>query len=517
MGYYLGLDDSTQSMTGMIINTDSSQIIAEESINYDENFASKYGVNHGVLDKGKGTVHSFPLMWVEALDLLLTKFRDKDYDLSSIDAISGSGQQHGTVYLNKNAPDALANLLPEKTLGEQLRGIFARDTAPVWMDSSTKPQCYEIERALGGKQKGIELTGNNVFERFSAAQIRKFFQEEAKAYHSTTSIALVSSFMASILVGKEVPVDAGDGSGTNLMDIQRRQWSETAMEATSPELSIRMAPISKSGETLGAIHSYFIQKYGFAEDCLVLPFSGDNPCSLIGLGLIEPGSVGLSLGTSDTFFACMAEPKVSQEGEGCLFASPDGINFMALICFMNGSLAREAVRDSYGLSWETFGQVLGKTKPGNDGRLMLPYFTPEIIPNVSAGVFRKSLASNDVAGNVRAVIEAQAMTSHIHSRWMGLGVSDLYVTGGGSVNHGILQIFANIYGCPLHRSVTTNTAALGAALLAYKGHQSTITWKEIVKPFRDSLITATIYPDVATRDVYDELIASYAEFESSSM
>ena len=56
MGYYLGLDASTQSMTGMIINTDSSQIIAEESINYDENFASKYGVNHGVLDKGKGTV-----------------------------------------------------------------------------------------------------------------------------------------------------------------------------------------------------------------------------------------------------------------------------------------------------------------------------------------------------------------------------------------------------------------------------------------------------------------------------
>ena len=517
MAHYLGLDVSTQSMTGIIIDSDSCRIIIEESINYDQYFSKKYRVHHGVVEKGIGVVHSYPLMWVEALDLLFTKIRDNGFDFSSIRALSGCGQQHGTVYLNKDAPDALKNLLPEKTLDSQLNGIFSRETSPVWMDSSTSLQCEEIEHALGGTQKVLELTGNNVFERFSAPQIRKFSQQEPKAYEATARIALVSSFIASVLVGKAVPVDAGDGSGTNLMDIQKRQWNKAAMEATAPDLSRRMDPVAESGAIAGTVHAYFVKKYGFREDCLVLPFSGDNPSSLIGLGLVEPGNIGLSLGTSDTLFACMSEPRFSQKEEGCVFASPDGTNFMALICFMNGSLARESVRDSYGLSWEMFGRILNKTKAGNEGRLILPYFDSEIVPNVPAGVRRKSLAPEDAAGNVRAVIEAQAMSSYIHSRWMGIDATDLYVTGGGSVNQEILQIFADVYGCPLNRSVTTNSAALGSAFVALKGHQPNMAWQEIVRPFQSSFNVATIFPRDETRATYNELIGAYSELESASI
>ena len=180
MPHYLGLDVSTQSLTGIIVDSESSGIILEESINYDQYFSKKYRVQHGVIERGLGVVHSYPLMWVEALDLLLTKIRDNGFDLSSVKALSGSGQQHGTVYLNKNASDALKHLRPEKTLVEQLNGIFSRDTSPVWMDSSSARQCAEIESLLGGTQRVIGLTGNNVFERFSAPQIRKFFQEESK-------------------------------------------------------------------------------------------------------------------------------------------------------------------------------------------------------------------------------------------------------------------------------------------------------------------------------------------------
>ena len=515
MPHYMGLDVSTQSLTGIIVDSESCGIILEESINYDQYFSKKYRVQHGVIERGLGVVHSYPLMWVEALDLLLTKIRDNGFDLSSVKALSGSGQQHGTVYLNKNASDALKHLRPEKTLVEQLNGIFSRDTSPVWMDSSSSHQCVEIESLLGGTQRVIGLTGNNVFERFSAPQIRKFFQEESKAYETTASIALVSSFIASVLVGKEVPVDAGDGSGTNLMDIRKRQWNEAAMEATAPGLSERLEPIVQSDVIVGTIHRYYTKKYGFGEDCLVLPFSGDNPSSLIGLGLVEPDTRALSLGTSDTLFACISEPRVSPKGEGCVFASPDGTNFMALICFKNGSLARESVRDGYGLNWGTFGHILEKTQAGNEGRLMLPYFDSEIVPNVPAGVHRKSLAPADAAGNVRAVIEAQAMSSYIHSRWMGSDPTNLHVTGGGSVNQGILQIFADIYGCPLNRSVTTNAAALGAAFIAFKGHQPTMAWHEIVQPFQASLNVATVYPRNETRGIYNELIEAYSEFENS--
>ena len=192
-----------------------------------------------------------------------------------------------------------------------------------------------------------------------------------------------------------------------------------------------MAPIAPSAEPAGSIHSYFVKKYGFTNDCIVLPFSGDNPCSLIGLGLVNPGQAALSLGTSDTLFSCMVKPRFSSEGEGCVFSSPDDIHYMALICFMNGSLAREAVRDQYKLDWQGFTEILHTTQAGNKGRMMLPYFGPEIVPNVPAGVVRKGLAEDDVAGNVRAVIEAQAISSYIHSRWMGVDITSLNVTGGG--------------------------------------------------------------------------------------
>ena len=189
------------------------------------------------------------------------------------------------------------------------------------------------------------------------------------------------------------------------------------MAATAPDLEERMPPITRSDEIVGTISPYFVERHGFSQDCKILPFSGDNPCSLIGMGLVEPGNVALSLGTSDTLFACMNAARTSSQGEGCLFASPDGTNYMALICFMNGSLAREAVRDQFGLDWAGFDELLHSSKPGNGGGMMLPFFGPEIVPKVDAPkVIRKDLDPSDVARNVRGVIEAQAMSSVIHSR-----------------------------------------------------------------------------------------------------
>jgi xylulokinase len=513
MAQYLGIDSSTQSITGLIIDTISSEIVAEESVNFDEQFGDAYGVVNGVVDKGNGIIHSYPLMWLDGLESLLANLKESGHDLSNISAIAGSGQQHGTVYLNGTAGPALAGMKSSRTLAEQLSGIFSRKTSPIWMDSSTGRQCREIEAGVGGQDVLLELTGNTAFERFSGPQIRKFYQDESEAYANTSRIGLVSSFIASVLAGKHVSVDAGDGSGTNLMDIKSRSWSVPAMDATAQGLSDKLSPVTASGTPAGPAHSYFVDRYGFSADCQVFPFSGDNPCSLIGLGLVEPGHVALSLGTSDTLFACMAEPRVSSEGEGCVFASPDDLHYMALICFMNGSLAREAIRDRFRLDWSGFTDALKTSEPGNGGGLLLPYFDPEIVPRVDAGVIRKNLEEDDAPGNVRAVIEAQAVSSHIHSRWMGVPITSLFVTGGASANEEILKVFANVHGCAVHRFETTNAAALGSALRAYQGDRPEISWPDITALFCQPVSGSTIQPDPSTRATYDALITSYAELE----
>ncbi len=146
-------------------------------------------------------------MWVDALELIFNRFVQKSVPIEKIKAISGSGQQHGTVYLNEQFEKKLQNLNINDSIVSQLRDTFSRNTSPIWMDSSTSKQCEEIRERLGGVKETIKITGSNTFERFSGPQIRKFYQENPSGYENTIIIHLVSSFMASILLGKNAPID----------------------------------------------------------------------------------------------------------------------------------------------------------------------------------------------------------------------------------------------------------------------------------------------------------------------
>ena len=226
----------------------------------------------------------------------------------------------------------------------------------------------------------------------------------------------MSSFLASLLAGREAPLEPGDASGMNLMDLAARAWSPAALDATAPDLARRLPPIRESWTIAGELAPYW-RRYGFGP-AKVVAWTGDNPSSLIGLGLVEGGQLAISLGTSDTVFGPIAHPAHDPDGAGHVFGSPAG-GYMGLTCFANGSLAREAVRDRFGLDWNAFSAALRATPPGNGGALMLPWFVPEITPPVrNAAVRRLNVDAADGPQNVRAVVEAQAMAMRLHSRWI---------------------------------------------------------------------------------------------------
>ena len=97
--------------------------------------------------------------------------------------------------------------------------MLSRPVSPIWMDSSTGAECREIAAAVGGDATLAQHTGSRAFERFTGPQIRKFATHEPAAYAATDRIHLVSSFLASLLAGRHAPIDPGDGSGMNLMDL----------------------------------------------------------------------------------------------------------------------------------------------------------------------------------------------------------------------------------------------------------------------------------------------------------
>jgi xylulokinase len=172
-------------------------------------------------------------MWVEALELLLGKMEADGFAFRSVAAVSGSGQQHGSVYWRRGmALPALRNLHPARTLSSQLQLAFSLMDSPVWMDSSTSSQCRAIEASPSvGGPSGLSLTtGSRAYERFTGPQIRKLYEQRQPVYDETERISLVSSFMASLLVGDYVSIDHSDGAGMNLMDLKQRVWSQTLLD-----------------------------------------------------------------------------------------------------------------------------------------------------------------------------------------------------------------------------------------------------------------------------------------------
>jgi xylulokinase len=516
---FLGLDSSTQSLSAIIIDYDTRRVVYETSLNFDKTLPH-YGTHNGTLRSNDLlVVHSPPLMWVEALDAIFAQMKRDGVPLGDILAISGSGQQHGSVYLNKRAAGALARLNPAKNLVENLRGVFSRSTSPIWMDSSTSVECAEIRDALGGIKATARTTGSDTFERFTGPQIRKFFKTEPENYRKTASIALVSSFIASIIAGKIAPIDHGDGAGMNLMDIRKKSWHPDALKATAPKLKSKFPPLAESSRVIGPVSPYFVKRYGLNPGAQALVWSGDNPCSLIGLGLIKEGNVAISLGTSYTYFGCMKRCRVDERGEGHVFGAPTG-DYMSLIVFKNGSLAREQALHRYGLDWEGHNRLLVNSPPGNNGGILLPWFEPEIVPRVNKpGIHRFDLDPNDATANSRAIVEAQMMSMRIHSAWMKIKPTRIYATGGGSVNAPVLQIMADVMNCPVLRIEVAKSAALGAALraahgwLAHNGEKP--KWENVVSVFTDPIPNSETKPRVKAVRVYDKLVEKYARCERS--
>ncbi|HEX2674618.1 MAG TPA: FGGY family carbohydrate kinase, partial [Polyangiaceae bacterium] len=341
MGLYLGLDSSTQSLSALVVDTDAGRVVLQESVNFGQDLP-EYGSPHGFLPNPDAQVrHANPLLWVAALELLFSRLKQGGFDFAAVRGVSGSGQQHGSVYLNRRISDAPAwsTALP---LVDQVKPLLSRATSPIWMDSSTSAECAEIAAAVGGDSVVVRITGSRAIERFTGPQIRKFWKTEPEAYAKTAEITLVSAFLASILIGKSSPIDFGDGAGMNLLDLRNGAWSPQLLAATAPDLAQKLLPPVPSETRVGELAPYFVERFGFAAGTPVLAFTGDNPSSLVGMGATEPGCAVVSLGTSDTVFAAMREPHTDPRGYGHVFGNPAG-GFMCLICFANGSLAREEV------------------------------------------------------------------------------------------------------------------------------------------------------------------------------
>eukprot|EP00795_Rhopilema_esculentum_P001025 gene1025-15351_t len=193
---------------------------------------------------------------------------------------------------------------------------------------------------------------------------------------------------------------------------------------------------------------------------------------------------------------------------------------MALLCYKNGSLTREKIKDlSVKGSWEDFNKALQNTPPGNNGNIGVYFIDQEIIPN-ARGIYRwnsddKVVDSFSPDTEVRAMIEGQFIAKKIHAEKLGFHLdqnSRILATGGASKNPEILQILCDVFCCSVYAITdTANSACLGGNYRAKHALSTNAFFDETVQNAAPYCLVAS--PNKDSQKIYGELCQRYAKLE----
>lgn len=378
---------------------------------------------------------------------------------------------------------------------------FAFAEAPIWLDSSTAAECAAIERALGGARAVAERSGSRAYERFTGAQVLKRARAPGGGLRGTHRALLLSSFLASVLCGRVAPVDVGDASGTNMMDLAAGRWWPEALEACGAGAVMGEEPV-EGWAVLGRVSAYFVERHGVRPDAVCTAWSGDNPNTIAGYGGLEEGDLLVSLGTSDT------AQWTSKSGRGApfghTFRSPMSCakepQYFRMLCYANGSRTREAVRDGVFFakgsiraadetrprSWSEFDEAVASVEPGclPQCKVATIYLAPEIVPRIAGkehvdvhtvahvlsgkADFEETTVS--WAETCRLVAETRALTIAVHGQAMDGALFKprrVLMAGGGSASKAMQQVFADVLDAPVFAHAGVSSAAVGAARRAF--------------------------------------------------
>jgi xylulokinase len=470
---YAGIDSSTQSTKLLVIDVDSASVVFCESINYDKDlpkYQTKNGVAQGLAE---GVSESDPMMWIEALDVLFDRLKKSPVPQDKIKCVSVSGQQHGLVTL-----DAAGNL--------------TRQRSKLWNDFSTEKECALMTEAVGSLGNMIAEVGNSQRTGYTAAKIYHLVRHGPQAFAKTTTCFLVHNFINWYLTGgKDGGVrvmEPGDTSGMALWHPGSGQWSKAVMQSISPDLAAKIPPLKPSDRSIGTIGKNLVQKYGFHPSCKIDAGSGDNMYGAVGTGNVEPGIVTVSLGTSGTAYTFLREPYIDPTGEIAAFCDSTG-HYLPLLCVSNLANGYNAVLDHFRISHDEFNLAIKKIPPGNNGRLLIPWYMGERTPDVplaSPVYFGFDIEDFTKEKLARAVLEGHVLNLYDGFRKMPVKPREIRLTGGLAQSEAWCQTIADIFEAetvPVEGEGAALGAALHAAWVYKKEAGEEVSLVDLVKPF----------------------------------
>lgn len=376
----------------------------------------------------------------------------RETSAANIAAIGLTGQMHGLVLVD----DA----------GEVLR------PAILWNDQRCAAECDQI-RARVGKERLIQISGNDALTGFTAPKILWVRDHEPEVYERARHVLLPKDYLRYKLT-HEYAMDKADGSGTLLFDLEKRDWSNDILDALS--IPREWLPKTFEGpEITGRVTREAAEETGLTEGTPVIAGGGDQSAQAVGVGAIRPGVLAVTLGTSGVVFAATETPLIESQGRLHAFchAVPERWHLMGVMLSAAGSLQwyRDALYPN--MSFDELVTEAARVTAGSDGLLFLPYLCGERTPHpdpLARGSFVGLTTRHTRAHLTRAVLEGVAFgLKDIFRLMQNVGMREIEqvrVSGGGAKSSVWRQILADVLESELVTVNTTEGAAYGAALLA---------------------------------------------------
>lgn len=439
MAIIVGIDVGTQSTKTLWYDTAARRMLALTQKSY------------GLVEKPDGTREQEASWWTDAI---IDCFSQVEPAIrAQVSAIGVSGQQHGFV--------------PVDASGKVIRPV------KLWNDTSTAKECDELTLVLGGVENLLSREGNPILPGYTASKIFWLKKHEPQAYERLAMILLPHDYVNFFLTG-EYSMEYGDASGTALMDIRSRTWSDRILKAIDSKRDLRQAlPLLRGAEVpAGHVSARTAQLLGIPKGVLVSSGGGDNMMGAIGTGTVSDGPLTMSLGTSGTVSGCYSHPVIDPKGRLAAFCSSTGA-WLPLLCTMNCTVATERVRELFGKDVKELDALAMEAPVGCDGLVMLPYFNGERTPNYPHG---KGCLMGFTSDNMtEAHISRAAMESAIFGlkygldafKELGFPITEIRLAGGGAKSGPWRHMVADVCNVPVVVPQVTEAAAFGAVLQAY--------------------------------------------------
>jgi xylulokinase len=434
---YLGIDLGTTDVKALLLGPDGEVIAVERA----------------PLVVSRPAVHwseQSPAHWWEATSAAIGRLRAGAASRwSAVRAIGLSGQMHGAVLLDEH--------------DQVMR------PAILWNDTRSGEQC---ERLMREHPEVVELAGNLAMPGFTAPKLLWLAAHEPAIHARIAKVLLPKDYLRLRLTGRHLS-DLSDASGTLWLDVARREWSATLLQASGMRRD-QMPELLEGSQSSGAILPEIARAWGLRESVIVAAGAGDNAASAVGIGAIDQGSGFVSLGTSGVVFVVTDSfrPNAASAVHAFCHALPGRWHQMSVMLSAGASLAWLA-RLMGGVEE---GELLSplRVPPPAEAPLFLPYLagerTPHNDPN-ARGAFWGLDHGTDREALTYAVLEGVAFGMRdglLALRAAGSSPSRLAVVGGGSRSDLWVQLHADVLGIELEvLDDAAHGAALGAARLAW--------------------------------------------------